>query len=81
MTGGDRADIVDDAVLRVYPDWSQVRVDDLEYLVTDGTYVVSDGSALRRAHLSVMYWPVMQPRRAVWLEARPRRTVDRIRLR
>ena len=32
-----------------------------EYLVADGTYLVSDGAAVRQARWSVWYWPVMQP--------------------
>lgn len=61
VSHGGRAEIVDDATVRVYLDWSQVSGSGLEYLVADGTYLVSDGAALRQARWSVWYWPVMQP--------------------
>lgn len=58
---GGKVEIVDGDVVRVYPDWSHVKGDRLEYLVASGTYLVSDGSAMRRASWSVWYWPVLQP--------------------
>ncbi|MEZ4769984.1 MAG: Ig-like domain-containing protein [Caldilineales bacterium] len=61
VSHGGRAEIVDRATVRVYLDWSQVSGGGLEYLVAGGTYLVSDGVALRQARWSVWYWPVMQP--------------------
>ena len=58
---GGRAEIVGDAVVRVYIDWSLVSGGALEYRVAHGTYLVSDGTAVREARWSVWYWPVMQP--------------------
>lgn len=61
VSHGGRAEIIDGAIVRVYLDWSQVGGSGLEYLVADGTYLVSDGAAVRQARWSVWYWPVMQP--------------------
>jgi hypothetical protein len=58
---GGRAELVDGALVRVYPDWSRVSGGKLEYRLAHGTYLVSDGAAVRRARWSVWYWPVMQP--------------------
>jgi hypothetical protein len=58
---GGRAEIVDGALVRVYPDWSRVSGGKLEHRLAHGTYLVSDGAAVRRARWSVWYWPVMQP--------------------
>ncbi|MEI2689845.1 MAG: Ig-like domain-containing protein [Anaerolineae bacterium] len=58
---GGRAELVDGALVRVYPDWSQVSGGKLEYRLAHGTYLVSDGAAVRRARWTVWYWPVMQP--------------------
>jgi len=58
---GGRAEIVDGALVRVVLDWSRVSGGSLEYRLAHGTYLVSDGAALRRARWSVWYWPVMQP--------------------
>jgi len=58
---GGKAEIVDGALVRVYPDWSQVSGGKLEYRLAHGTYLVSDGTAVRRARWTVWYWPVMQP--------------------
>ena len=44
---GGKAEIVDGAVVRVYVDWSLVSGGALEYRVAHGTYLVSDGVAVR----------------------------------
>jgi hypothetical protein len=58
---GGRAELVEGALVRVYPDWSRVSGGKLEYRLAHGTYLVSDGAAVRRARWTVWYWPVMQP--------------------
>lgn len=58
---GGKAEIVDSALVRVYLDWSQVSGGKLEYRLAHGTYLASDGAAVRRARWTVWYWPVMQP--------------------
>jgi hypothetical protein len=58
---GGRAELIDGTLVRVYPDWSRVSGGKLEYRVAHGTYLVSDGAAVRRARWAVWYWPVMQP--------------------
>lgn len=58
---GGRAELVDGALVRVYLDWSRVSGGKLEYRLAHGTYLVSDGAAVRRARWTVWYWPVMQP--------------------
>lgn len=58
---GGSAELVDGALVRVYLDWSRVSGGKLEYRLAHGTYLVSDGAAVRRARWTVWYWPVMQP--------------------
>ncbi len=58
---GGKAEIVDGALVRVTLDWSRVSGGKLEYRLAHGTYLVSDGAAVRRARWTVWYWPVMQP--------------------
>lgn len=58
---GGKAEIVDGAQVRVYLDWSRISGGKLEYRLAHGTYLVSDGAAVRRARWTVWYWPVMQP--------------------
>lgn len=58
---GGRAELIDGTLVRVYLDWSRVSGGKLEYRLAHGTYLVSDGAAVRRTHWTVWYWPVMQP--------------------
>jgi hypothetical protein len=61
VVAGGRAEIIDGARVRVYLDWSGISGGKLEYRLAQGTYLVSDGAAVRRARWAVWYWPVMQP--------------------
>lgn len=58
---GGKAEVVNGALVRVVPDWSRVSGGGLEHLVSQGTYLVSDGAAVRQARWTVWYWAVMQP--------------------